>query len=353
MLKLSTNASVIKLARDLGLPTRGDCLTAIEAFALRRVENVIQQSVVPITSLDVLKGVLADSLSVNIQYIRDDDDLNRIADEFKSSFPTLRKQLEQEFGMGHTEGLLLENHLREPYECRYLAIIDSRGDEANRANFTAWHELVHVLIAPGHISHEGVRRGMVGEESRKEPLEQVVDLIAGRVAFYDQLFVPTFTSVVAGRTLSFNVIEDVRLVAAPSASLQSTAMACVRVTEEPLLFVKAEPALRASERRAASTPQLNLGVDGSIPAKPLRVVQCFGNDSGRRSGLQIFKQMRVPEDSVIMCAYANPADAEYAAVEDQAWWEISSKGPLPSLPILVRSVRRGAHVYGLISYIAA
>lgn len=353
MLKLSANASVIKLARDLRLPTRGDCLSEIEAFALRRVEDVMRRSVVPITSLDLLKGVLADSLSVSIRYIHEDDDLNRIANEFASSFPTLRKQLEQEFGSGQTEGLLLENYLREPYECRYVAIVDCRGDEANRANFTAWHELVHVLIAPGHIPHAGVRRGLVGGEARKEPLEQVVDLIAGRVAFYDPLFVPTFASVAAGRTLSFNVIEDVRLVAAPNASLQSTAMACVRVAEEPLLLVKAEPALRAGERRAVCTPQLNLGVENSLPAKQLRVVQCFGNDLSRRSGLQIFKQMRVPENSVIMEAYANPVDAEYAAVEDQAWWEISSKGPLPGLPILVRSVRRGAHVYGLISSLAA
>ena len=353
MNKLGTHPVVVGLARGLGLPARGDCLGEIEAYALRRTADIIERSLMPITSLEGLKGVLADALSINMQYLHSDADLDRVAQEFESSFPKLRRRLELEFNRRGTEGLLLENFGREEWELRYLAIIDCRGSEANRANFTSWHELIHVLVAPDAVPQEGVRRDRSPAVSVKEPLEQVVDAVTGRLAFYDELFLPIFTRECSGQPLDFDLVERVRLAAAPGASFQSTAMACARVCRDPVLFVKVEYGLKASERRVLSSGQGHLNLGATLTALALRISQCFANEASKRTRLKIFKQMRVPRRSVLAAAHDATDETEYTAVEDQAWWETSRAGRLAPLPLRVRAIRRGGHVYGLISPLAS
>ena len=58
--------------------------------------------------------------------------------------------------------------------------------------------------------------------------------------------------------------------------------------------------------------------------------------------------MRVPDQSVLMAAYEAPSEVDVEALEGQNWWETSSSGALPELPIRVRARRRGRFVYGLI-----
>ena len=52
--------------------------------------------------------------------------------------------------------------------------------------------------------------------------------------------------------------------------------------------------------------------------------------------------MRVPNKSILRRAYDAQRDVDLEDVENQSWWETSEGGKLPSLPILVEAVRRGA-----------
>jgi hypothetical protein len=80
----------------------------------------------------------------------------------------------------------------------------------------------------------------------------------------------------------------------------------------------------------------------------LRAVAVIANEAAAGSDLCIRRNMRVPEQSVLMTAYEAPSEVDLEALEDQSWWETSSSGALPELPIRVRARRRGRFVYGLI-----
>jgi hypothetical protein len=350
MISLGRNPRVIQLARDLGLPFRGDCLDEITQYALNQVAKSTERAPLSLGSLELLKEVLADALSVTLCYIDEDSDIEDIVADYGCSFPNLRAQLRADFIHGRSEGLLLALPTREDWQRKYLAIIDRRGEESNRANFTAWHELTHLLTAPAQLALSGLRRSPGRQEIQKDPVEQVTDHIAGLVAFYDPLFRPIFVKKTGDDILSFEAIERVRLEAAPEASFHSTAIACVRLSRHPTLLVKIEPRLRVNEQRQQITGQLPLGVGtATVPQAKLRLAQCYPNLPAQRSSLEIFKQMRVPPVSLLTSVYESISEVEQKGFEDQSWWETSKDGPLCGVPIYVRGVRRGTHVYGMIT----
>lgn len=352
MSKLGRHPRIIELARSLELPTRGDCVVEIERYVQTRVERMVAGSPVQVDSLEILMGVLEESLSVAIRYIDSDADIGAIVDVFGRSCRILVRQLAEDFLTGKSEGLLIALPEAQPWERQYLAVVDRRGEQAARAYFTAWHELAHVLTAPHQLTLTGLRRFQAGVElsTTKDPVEQLTDQVAGILAFYEPIFRPAFEREVGNRPLTFDAIERVRLAAAPEASFQATAMACVRLSPHPTALLKVEPRLRAAEERLLKSPQLGLRIGGpSVAAEaPLRAVQCVPNAAVRQSGLCVYSNMRVPERSVLTRVWESPIEVEQAAVEDQDWWTISKRGPLPSLPITVRGIRRGKHVYGLL-----
>lgn len=351
MTSLGSNPRVVQLARDLRLPTVGDCLEHLEKHALDHVWRIVKASPVAVTSLNCLRDLIADALSVNLRFIRSDEDISTIAEEFSASFPGLEITLNGEFLAGDTEGLLLPNPTPEPWERKYLAIIDARGARVSRAWFTSWHELTHLLVTPAQLSLQGLRRSPAEHEIRKDPVEQLVDHVAGQIAFWTPLFQPALDEQHSSRRdLEFADVERARLAAAPEASLFATAMAAIRLVRTPTLLVGVELALKAEERRRSS-PQISFGFENMTPAATpkQRIVQCVPNAAARRSNLEIFRNMRVPISSVLHRVSQAVLDVDAAAYEDQSWWETSSGGNLAPLPLHVRATRRGSHVYGLIS----
>jgi hypothetical protein len=333
----------------LGLTAKGDCVEEITRHALVNVEHAVASSPFPVTSLEALREILADRLSVCIRYIDEESDLTLIVEEFGDAIPHLAAQLRADFMEGHSEGLLLALQRREEWQRRYLAVIDRRADEVNRAYFTTWHEISHLLTLPKQLTFAGMRRSPTREEIKKDAIEQLTDQIAGVIAFYEPFFRPVFLKETGGAPLTFSAVERVRLEAAPDASFHSAALACVRLCSHPTLFVKLERRYRASEQRRQSAGQLLLGVDEPAVVQPqLRVAQCYANSSAQRSGITVFRQMRVPPTSLLTRVFESDNDSECVDFEDQSWWETSKGGPLPELPLRVHGIRRGAHVYGIL-----
>jgi hypothetical protein len=63
--------------------------------------------------------------------------------------------------------------------------------------------------------------------------------------------------------------------------------------------------------------------------------------------------MRVPTTSVLHLAFNDPFGRSHSALENQSWWEVSDRGPLPALQWQVHAARRGLAVYGLLSNMSA
>ena len=349
MAQLARDPKVVRLARDLGLNWRGDCLVAIREHALGQVEDIKRGSLVEITDLDVLRLMVADKFRVKLEFIREDADVDRIAEEHSGFHPLLRQRLVAEFLRGDTEGITLERDQWDARFFRYLAVVDVRGERAARAYFTAWHELAHLLVHPAQLPFPGFRRTSTAER-HKDPIESVVDHIAGRVAFHPPFFRPALDRAIADHGgLTFAALEAARGAAAPTASLFATAMGSIQLLDTPALFVTADLALKAEERRFSRGPQQTFDFAAATVQEKLRVTTVAPNDHCAGSRLAIHRNMRVPADSVLAQAHASSCDVTLGADEEQEWWETSRGGLLAPLPIRVEAVRRGRYVYGMIT----
>ena len=350
MVKLARNPKVIQLARDLGLPTRGDCLTPIREYAIAAVSRVLGDSAIPVDSLDTLRRLVANKYRARLEFISSDNDIERIAAEYSRFHPHLRKRLVEEFLDGRTEGITLE---RDPYDSvqfRYLVVVDSRGERAARAYFTAWHELTHLIVHPEQLRFPGFRRTPLRIEIEKDPLESVVDHVAGRLAFYRPLFEPTIQRAMkAHGGITFEAIDQARADAAPSASLFATAMGSITFAPAPTLLLVVGMGMKIGERRLLRSPQQRFGFADVEIKEKLRALTVVPNELVPESRLTIRRNMRVPPRSVLAEAFESSLDVTLNGRENQSWWETGEQGKLGSLPLRVQSIRRGRFVYGLIT----
>lgn len=342
---------VVQLARSLGLPGRGDCLPQLREHALARINQIVGQWPEPILTLDTLLRIVASRLSVCIEYIHADDDVERIARTRAAYALQLAATLRCEFVRGVTQGLLIEHIDPQPGDRRFLVVVDARGERAARAYFTAWHEISHVLTTPPQLEFKLFRRTPLIEDVQKDPVESAVDHVAGAIAFYEPIFGPALASAVQrGAGLTFSAVESARDSVAPTASLHASSIAAVRLRAEPLCFVSAEARLKPAEMRKLRSTQseLGLGLATDVIEPKLRLVSVVANDAARSSGLRFHEHLRVPVRSVLFRVYQELLDGEYEAREDQAWWETSASGPLPRASLRVVSTRRGNFVHALI-----
>lgn len=347
MSRLDASPKVMALARDLGLPWRTRPLDRIRQHALTVVAECLRR-IPGISTLEGLRSALAAQLSVCLEVVREDADLDRIAADYGLS-EAERRNLQREFSEEDVEGWLISNPRWHAGARQYVAIVDGRGDRERRAYFTAWHELTHLIVTPPQLSFDGVGfRRSIPVNKAKDPVESVVDAIAGEMAFYEPFVRPVVDEHLSrlGR-VTFEAVELIRTQVAPEASFYSTAIAVVRLAAVPTLLVQVQPAYKKRERMALAGIQGELGLSSpQVVIEPkLRVVGV----GGQAPDLRIFKNMRVPDTSVLARAHELVGDVTLFADEDQDWWETSTDGCLPSQPISVEASRRGGYVYGLIT----
>lgn len=351
---LSRHPQVIKLAKDLGLSTRGDCLAHIDAYALATAEAVILDAPVTVDSLELLRRMLLDKFRVRLEFIREDGDVARLAERFADFHTGLSLRLEQEFLVDSTEGITLEREEWDPRRFQYLAVVDARGARAARAYFTAWHEITHLVVHPAQLKFPGFRRSPGRTDVAKDPLESVVDHVAGHLAFLPRFFAPILHSAVSqtGGEFTFAAIEVARGAVDPAPSLFATAIGSLAVASMPLLLVEVELAFKKAEARALRSVQQAFDFAAPSAASKVRAVKVVPNQPAKSSNVALRPNMRIPRRSVLMQAFESSSEVDLVAIEDQGWWETSSSGFLPTLPLRVQAVRRGRYVYGLIEAVS-
>jgi hypothetical protein len=79
----------------------------------------------------------------------------------------------------------------------------------------------------------------------------------------------------------------------------------------------------------------------------LRAVNVLVNDAARHQGIQLHKNFRVPERSVIHTVFAQSL-AEGASVEDLDWWESSDGTRLEKCEIRVFAKKIGDTIHALL-----
>ena len=79
----------------------------------------------------------------------------------------------------------------------------------------------------------------------------------------------------------------------------------------------------------------------------LRAVQVTSNDAAKEFGVSIFRNMRVPESSVIYRISSTENDYGEAE-EDLSWWQASNGTRLRKQKVLVQAKRYGSSIYAII-----
>lgn len=344
--RLANDPKLQTLARELGITARGNVLERLRSFAVGRVEA--WHASMPVESAPDLLRLVSSFLSVRLVFLTEETDFDELAVELAAVGGLVRQQLRTEFETGNTLGYLAALQVEHPGDHRYVAIIDARGPLVAKRYFTAWHEVCHLLIHPPQLAFEGFRR-VTEFVDTKDPIEVLVDQIAGTLAFYEPIVGPALRDLVGpAEDLTLGRIEEWRDTVAPDASYLAAALAAIRMVERPAAFLSAAEKLKRSEERAVATPQLSIAeFAAQAPAPKLRVAVAAANDAARAGGLTIFPNMRIPSSSIIFDAFESELASSAWADECQSDFEAGGEH-LRKVPLKVEAQFRRPVVYALL-----
>jgi hypothetical protein len=232
---------------------------------------------------------------------------------------------------------------------RFVAVIDCRGFKFARRFFTRWHEIAHRLTTHTDMPEPVFR-------SEHDPIERLMDEIAGHVGFYEPIFDghvgfyepifdPAYQQCRQGkRHLSLGTVQGVIDAAFPTASFQATLFACSRRLPTPVLYLEAAVAHKKEVRRRMATPSL-FGDDP--PPGELRAVKVIPNSAAQEDGFYIPTNMRVPVGSVIHSLFDAEPLTDADGQECLSQWESQGK-TLPKRAVMVEGRNVGDRVIAIV-----
>lgn len=328
MSALDQEQDVVDLAEKLGLT--GSPVAAIIKFCQDQIDTWVQEAD-GVTSVDELEAVVTDRLNLVFEEVNEDSDFDRLKAKYVPMGEPIFAALQLDM-TDDTYGTMIR--LKDG---THVAVIDCRGEKAARRFFTRWHEIAHLLV------EEDVEKQVF--RSTDEPLEKLMDQIAGHVGFYDSIFTPLFNSELSeGEPLTFEHIESIRQDFCDSASFQATLFACQRRLRTPMLYVEVRMAHSESERR--SLKQMRMFDDA--PEEKLRVRLTVPNQAALDMGLRTRWNMRVPESSILFSTFHEDSDADRSGEENLNAWTFSSGDRLMDCNVFIQARRIGDSVMATI-----
>jgi hypothetical protein len=302
-----------------------------------------------VSGIEALESLVTNRLQMVFEEIRADEDFDRLTQVYAREkrefvFATMRSKLDEvdnpTFG-----ALIMRRNATADSPDRYVAVIDCRGFKLARRFFTRWHEIAHRLTthADGGDTEPGYR-------SEHDPLERLMDEIAGHVGFYSPIFDPTFQRVSQGkRHLSFGTVEAIISETFPAASFQATLFACSRRLPTPVVYLEAMLAHKKEVKRRMATPSL-FGDDP--PPGELRAVKVIPNGAAFDDGFMIPTNMRVPVGSVIHGLFDAEPMTDGNGEECLSLWESQGKS-LPRRAVVVEGRKVGDRVIAIVQPVEA
>ncbi len=337
MSQLDQEHDVVALAKELGLP--GNPAEAIVQFCEAKIDRWAND-IGGVENVASLEQLVADRLRVVFEEVYSDEDLERIIAKYKAQregiFATLREELNPA-----TFGLTIKRKYHRPdSRDKYVSAIDCRGEKAARRFFTRWHEIAHLLVLEKELESP-VRR------SSHDPLERLMDEIAGRIGFYEPIFGPIFASRQTAPPLEFKTVEAVRATYCDTASFQATLFACHRRMTTPVVYVEAMMKYKAEEEQRVRSNQKNFLQDDPPVAK-LRIGLSIANQTAIDRDFRVVPKMRVPECSVIHRLYFDPTNEQASGQENLSDWEFSNGGSLPACKVWIDARKAGERIIAIV-----
>jgi len=322
MSRIALDQNVRAVAAQLGVPLRSDPTDLIVDRCVQRVAAWADEFG-PVKSLEALLDVVCEKLRLRFEVVTCDADLEEIKSRYLGAKELAFADLDNEFNATTDAVVIRLRNAPAWSNVRYVAIVDGRGKKQYRVWFSKWHEIAHLLAEPQ--TKLFFRRT---QAFKREPVERLMDQIAGALAFHEPLFLP--------RLKAYGLLGDVPRLAElaqfassehPYASLQATLSAIIRYHNRPLILVEAKPALKVGQKARG--------------VRKLRAVTTTHNPAALRTRTFLHRNMRVPERSVIFRIYSGRTEFENTPVaECLSWWE-SSGEHLPVRGVVVEAMSAG------------
>ena len=328
------------VAKTLGLSTRGNVEASIINHCRSQLAEWIKVNGCPNT-LTKLLDLFAASLDMQFVEIYGDDDLNNLLKEIPPVKEPIMARLPFELD-DSTDAVTICRSKCEPWERRFLAVLNCRSWHFKRVFFTKWHEIAHRIIA-GQQLRLAFRKTSV---NHAEPQEILVDRVAGELAFYPSIFRPAVEQELStsGR-LTFDGADRVRQQIAPEASLQSTVIACLRYCQQPVWFIICVMGYKRELQRKLTAGQGHLL---PLPQPKLRVRDSGCSPAASDLGITLYRNMRVPDSSIVTKAFGDDYALTHTGRERLEQWQISSSGPIGQGTIEVEAFKRDNEVWAIL-----
>ncbi len=318
MTRWDQTPEIFSLADELGVGGAAP-VNSILDYCHRRIDAwVAEAGGVP--NIDALESLVTQKLQLVIEEIRTDDDWERLKEVYargkkEGVFGGIRTKFDDEENL--TFGALVERRNATAGDPdRFVAVIDCRGNKLARRFFTRWHEIAHRLTTHTDMQEPVYR-------SEHDPIERMMDEIAGHVGFYEPLFQPVYQQALLGQPhLKFRTIETIINDAFPTASFQATLFACTRRLPTPVIYLEATLAHKKEVKRKLATPSL---FDDAPPLGELRAVKVIPNKAAQQDGFTIPTNMRVPVASMIHRLFDAEPQSSGDGEECLGQWESQGK----------------------------
>lgn len=340
---IASSRKVQKLAYDLGLRSDGPIVEQVLQFCMGQVAAWVDED--GVATLAELEGVACRRLCLEFEEIWSDEDIERLVKKYAAQGEFAFAYIRTAFD-GETFGTTLIRDNVAPGVKSYVAFIDCRGPKAHRRYFTRWHEIAHLLTLPPRPGEPVNRSPLV-----RCPVEQLMDKIAAEVGFFDPIFRPALEDYLASGPLGFQVVEQIRRDHCPTASFQSTLIACVRQAPVPAVYIEAAMGYKKEEAAKVYSPQMTL-FPVELPEARLRIQNAMGNDEARAVRMRFDRNMEVPQSSVFARLFGGEVDQDTSAgltgYESLSIWQHSDGSTLGNTDIFVQARRHPGVVFGLV-----
>jgi hypothetical protein len=279
---------------------------------------------------EVLSSKIAKNQQVQFEEVHSEDDINTLEDLYlrgkrEMGFALLRDEIYSP----NVDALLFQRQNAQQYDHdRWVAVLNMIHTQ-DRAYWNRFHELAHRLAEPPQL-FLAFRRQLTTD---LDPVEKLIDAIAGNLAFHPRIFLP-YLQGVQQKPLTFEIVEQIRNAYAPTASLLSVTNAVVKKWDRPAV------AFIASEKSKKNGPPTE---------KSLRIEPQARNSLAFDAGLYLIPNMRVPQSS---CAFETfLTGITLVNIENTKTWATSSGSRLPEFNVTVSAIRLNERIYGIMTII--
>lgn len=314
MNRLDAAPEILDLAKGLDVSTAAP-VEGILQYCRQRIDCWVAETG-GIADIESLESLVTERLQMVFEEIRSNVDFDRITDKYARGkkdlvFAAMRFRFDDV--CNPTYGVLVQRkNVEVDAFDRFVAVIDCREGKMPRRFFTRWHEIAHRMTTHADIEEPVYR-------SEHDPIERLMDEIAGHIGFYGPLFEPAYQQASEGQVLlTFGMVQAIIGSAFPTASFQATLFACARRATTPVLYLEAALGHKKEVKRRLQTRSL---FGDEPPPGDLRAVKVIPNQAAQQERFTIPTNMRVPAASVIHRLFDSDPMTDGDATEDLSQWE--------------------------------